>query len=752
MGTGEWSIRKAWLSGLLLLGLSALSPSWAQVTPGEVVSLPSASAWGGGDGVGSQLIGRTYNAGDGPGIWIVADGGYRLYYNGELLAQDNQAGRVAFVPMTFLPGTNAIGIAGFDSDGAPGVLVQIDELEKTYVSDGSWKVSTNVTDNNWKSKTYNDASWSVATASGSATKMPSGAALNTFASGSAAKWIWSASSSDKQAVLRYTFQIKAEGFGAATTGGDGGSIVIAKDSTAIANALASSSAQIILVPEGTYDLRRFRNAVTEATAAGRTWCKSACGASDLNKNNTFYRIAFAANSCASLGTGLTIVKESENLQSWSRWITTKPNKTLIGMGRGANLRGASIYMRSYEGSYNNIYRNLAIYDVNPHLVEAGDGLSIVGSSTNRTKQYWADHISYKWISDGLDLEYATETTISWLDYDGRNEYNCWQTDPYVSLVEDMDVTYANVYWHATYGRVPKVGSGTSPSRVHIYNSYVDTNTYFMIGAEGTSSTANTQVLFENNYVDHATYAYVMKKSNGYVKWTSVNTGTSTAKFYTNDIAGTTAPNDAVFTPPYSYTKRTVANLPAENKANAGVGGRWGSMPSYNQAFGLANQAPNVALSVANADTLQSPATLSLSATAGDADGSVAKVDFYVGNTLVGSDNSAPYSFVVTAVPAGTYSIVAKAYDNKGLEATSAFATVAVIAVDDPVVQPEDPTPLVPLAPGLALAEGRFEVFDMQGRPAWSGTAWPPRVAPGMWIVVRKDAQGHSLSRMVYQAP
>ena len=90
-------------------GISAVR---AAVLTTEVVNLPMDAALGGGDKIGSQLIAATYNAGEGPGIWIVADGGYRLYHNGALLAEDNQAGRVRFIPMTFLPGENAISVVG----------------------------------------------------------------------------------------------------------------------------------------------------------------------------------------------------------------------------------------------------------------------------------------------------------------------------------------------------------------------------------------------------------------------------------------------------------------------------------------------------------------------------------------------------------------------------------------------------------------------------------------------------------------
>ena len=394
---------------------AGLSLAATSVTTSEVVTLPTSANYGGGDAVGSKLIGRTYNAGNGPGIWIVADGGYRLYVNGELLAEDNQAGRVTFVPMTFLPGENAVSVVGLDGDGAPGVLVQIDELDTSYYSGSGWYAKPAVSNTAWKSKGRDLSAWGHATTYGSASTMPSGAALSGFASGSGAQWIWTGAKTDTLAVLLFTFYIKPEGYGASTTGGDGGTVVIASDSASIRKAMQSTDAEIILVPEGTYDFRQFRNAVTEATAAGRTWCSSSCGSSDSLSSNTYYRIAFAANSCASLGTGLTIVKESDGLKSWSNWMTTKPNKTLIGMGRGANLRGASFAMRSYEGAKNQIYRNLAIYDVNPHLVEAGDDLEAVGSSTNHSSNLWADHISYKWISDGMDMEYTDGVTVSWLD-------------------------------------------------------------------------------------------------------------------------------------------------------------------------------------------------------------------------------------------------------------------------------------------------------------------------------------------------
>lgn len=710
------------------------------VTTSEVVTLPTYSVYGGGDTVGSQFIGRTYNAGNGPGIWVVADGGYRLYVNGELLAEDNQAGRVTFVPMTFLPGENAVSVVGLDGNGAPGVLVQIDELDTNYYSGSGWYAKPSVSNTAWKSKGRDLSAWGHATTYGGASTMPSGAALSGFASGSGAQWIWTSAKTDTLAVLLFTFYIKAEGFGAATTGGEGGKVVIASDSASIRKAMQSTDAEIILVPEGTYDFRQFRNAVTEATAAGRTWCTSACGSSDsLRGKNPYYRIAFAANSCASLGTGLTIVKESDGLKSWSNWMTTKPDKTLIGMGRGANLRGASFVMRSYEGAKNQIYRNLAIYDVNPHLVEAGDGLEAVGSSSNHSSNLWADHISYKWISDGMDMEYTDGVTVSWLDYDGANEFNCQATDPYMALIEDTKITYANTYWHNTYGRVPKAAAQSAATLVHLYNTYVDYNRFFTVGAGGNSSTAYAQVLYENNYVNREAGYYTDKGDYGYINWKNNTVANSLGNGSQFCIEGTssrtctaTAPTDNVFSPTYSYVFRDRASLPTTIPEYAGIGGKWGSMPTYDQAFGISNKAPSVSLSAAVGSDKSS---ITFTVTASDSDGTIANVAFYVGNTLVGTATSSPYKLTVSGVPAGTYSLIAKATDNSGLTNASAFVTLSVAG----------PTTGITSSVSATEAEaGYYRIYNVQGRPVYAGEKLPAKYPAGQSMVVEYGSDGKIL--------
>ena len=63
-------------------------------------------------------------------------------------------------------------------------------------------------------------------------------------------------------------------------------------------------------------------------------------------------------------------------------------------------------------------------------------------------------------------------------------------------------------------------------------------------------------------------------------------------------------------------------------------------------------------------------TITVTATASDPDGSVAKVEFRDGTTLLGQDTSAPYSFTWRNVPPGSHALTARATDNAGAVTTS----------------------------------------------------------------------------------
>ena len=93
-----------------------------------------------------------------------------------------------------------------------------------------------------------------------------------------------------------------------------------------------------------------------------------------------------------------------------------------------------------------------------------------------------------------------------------------------------------------------------------------------------------------------------------------------------------------------------------------------------------NASPTVSLtSPTGGTTFAAPASITLNATAADADGTVSKVEFYNGTTKLGEDLSSPYTFSWTSVPVGSYSLTARATDNAGAVTTSAAVSVTVSA-------------------------------------------------------------------------
>jgi hypothetical protein len=98
-----------------------------------------------------------------------------------------------------------------------------------------------------------------------------------------------------------------------------------------------------------------------------------------------------------------------------------------------------------------------------------------------------------------------------------------------------------------------------------------------------------------------------------------------------------------------------------------------------------NSPPDVTLvvsgpTIAGAPTTSSGPTIAgctatFEANASDRDGAVARVDFYSGATLIGSDTTSPYSVTFTTQNPGTFAINAMATDNTG--ATRTTATTAV---------------------------------------------------------------------------
>lgn len=95
-----------------------------------------------------------------------------------------------------------------------------------------------------------------------------------------------------------------------------------------------------------------------------------------------------------------------------------------------------------------------------------------------------------------------------------------------------------------------------------------------------------------------------------------------------------------------------------------------------------NAAPTVSITspTNNATVNGTPATIAITATAADANGTVSKVEFFNGTTLLFSDATGPYEYSWTGVEAGTYTITAVATDNGGATTTSSPVVISVSAL------------------------------------------------------------------------
>ena len=108
----------------------------------------------------------------------------------------------------------------------------------------------------------------------------------------------------------------------------------------------------------------------------------------------------------------------------------------------------------------------------------------------------------------------------------------------------------------------------------------------------------------------------------------------------------------------------------------------------------ANPAPTVALTAPAPNAILTlPASLTLTAAAADANGTVSKVEFFQGTTKLGEATAAPYAYTWASVPAGVYTLTAKATDDQGASTTSSPVTVFVTAAGNtaPTVSLTAPT-------------------------------------------------------------
>jgi enterochelin esterase-like enzyme len=146
------------------------------------------------------------------------------------------------------------------------------------------------------------------------------------------------------------------------------------------------------------------------------------------------------------------------------------------------------------------------------------------------------------------------------------------------------------------------------------------------------------------------------------------------------------------------------------------------------AFTISNIPPKVAIiSPSDNSIVEEHQNVTLSVSASDDDGAITKVEFYSGNTLLGTDNASPYSYDWSGMPAGTYTITAVATDDKGAVTVSDPVTIVIREIVTGVLNRMDLTLSVypnPFKDETILnlhQEFSYEIYDQTGRLMDAGT-------------------------------
>jgi pectate lyase len=262
-----------------------------------------------------------------------------------------------------------------------------------------------------------------------------------------------------------------------TTGGMTGTEVIAETCEQLKVALTSNDPLTVYIPNKTLDCRTQPRAIQA--------CEISCP-SYRDPEKTFYRVPVGNQTCIELGSQSN---ETVTQPRYDIRINVKSNKTLAGLGANSKLLGVSLNL---SGQKNIIVSNLSIEEINPHLVEAGDAMSVDNAS-----HILIDHVKTKRISDGhIDARNSQNLTISWSHFDGYNTYVCGSQHHYTMLMQDSQVTLHHNYFDRVSGRNPKlVGDKT---RAHLFNNYWKNVTYFAI-----STSDRAQALIEKNMFDNS---------------------------------------------------------------------------------------------------------------------------------------------------------------------------------------------------------------------------------------------------------
>jgi hypothetical protein len=268
------------------------------------------------------------------------------------------------------------------------------------------------------------------------------------------------------------------------------------------------------------------------------------------------------------------------------------------------------------------------------------------------------------------------------------------------------------------------------------HSHCYERSYFINGHYGLASTFSAQNLIDaGSGRENGTGTYDkpggLAANQGAVYITAGNGG-----HVTNWNGGSTAEFNPNPHPAMFYSALHVGSLAIDvsgNRLDAKMIRETGAVDDYFTIVkNVPNQPPTVAVtSPAGGASFTAPATIPITATATDSDGTIAQVDFYAGSTVLGTTTTAPYTVTWNNVPAGSYALTAVATDNLGATRSSAAVNITVQA---------PPPPPPPAPTGLQATAGDAQVSLTWGASSGASSYKVKRatVSGGPYVIVASN--------------
>jgi pectate lyase len=290
-------------------------------------------------------------------------------------------------------------------------------------------------------------------------------------------------------------------------------------------------------------------------------CDVQCEASKTNDSKYIHRwVSNTPTSCggsSGADAGTSAIADTAD----ARTINVASNKTLLGLGSGSTISGATLYIK---GQSNIIIQNLNLQDVNPSMTEAGDTITIDGSD-----HIWVDHCQFQMVSDGFidAINSSNAITISWNHFYGINPFSCGGQHNFANTLQDALVTFHHNFYDHTLGCSPKASKKSSDTRMHIFNNYwLDVAYYSIQVGNGAEALIEGNYFFDSNRPYWSVSSCVTDGSCTIAAPTDSNKfgGISANSSENKDVGGT-----LVALPPYTVQVDTADTVAAAVDAGAG---------------------------------------------------------------------------------------------------------------------------------------------------------------------------------------